>query len=107
MSNAVAEAVNNSQVSTLPLPMVESAPVPNTPIQQNPKKLGGHPTIGAKRMQADVLINYLASGYTIDEFLADYDGVTKAEVRALLGVVKQAILDGMLTGVPLRDEDPF
>ena len=58
-------------------------------------------------MQADVLINYLASGYTIDEFLADYDGVTKEEALAVLALVKQAILDGMLTGVPLRDEDPF
>ena len=86
---------------------VKSPPIPNTPIQQDPEKLGGHPTIGAKRMQADVLINYLASGYTIDEFLADYDGVTQAEVLALLGVVKQAILDGMLTGIPLRDEDSF
>ena len=86
---------------------VKIAPVPDTPIQQDPEKLGGHPTIGAARMQADVLINYLAGGYTVDEFLADYDGVTKQEALAVLGVVKQAILDGMLTGVPLRDEDSF
>ena len=58
-------------------------------------------------MQADVLINYLASGSTIDEFLDDYDGVTKEEALAVLGVVKQAILDGMLTGIPLRDEHTF
>ncbi|MEP7337687.1 MAG: DUF433 domain-containing protein [Acidobacteriota bacterium] len=106
MSNAVADAVN-SEVSIFPRRTVESAPVPNTPIQQDPKKLGGHPTIGAVRMQADVLINYLASGSTIDEFLDDYDGVTKEEALAVLGVVKQAILDGMLTGIPLRDENTF
>lgn len=106
MSNAAAEAVN-SRVSILPLPASESAPVPNTPIQQDPEKLGGHPTIGSVRMQADVLINYLASGSTIDEFLDDYDGVTKEEALAVLGVVKQAILDGMLTGIPLRDENTF
>ena len=106
MNNAVAEAAN-SRVSIAPLQTAESVPVPNTPIQQDPEKLGGHPTIGAVRMQADVLINYLASGSTIDEFLDDYDGVTKEEALAVLGVVKQAIFDGMLTGIPLRDENTF
>ncbi len=77
----------------------------DAPIQQNPEKLSGHPTIGAKRAPADVLINYLASGQTIDEFLSDYDAVTRDEVLAVLGVIKQAILDGELTGVRLRDEE--
>jgi uncharacterized protein (DUF433 family) len=53
------------------------------------------------------LINYLASGKTIHDFLSDYDAVTENEVLAVLGVIKQAILDGELTGVRLRDEDPF
>jgi uncharacterized protein (DUF433 family) len=77
------------------------------PIQQDPEKLGGHPTIGSKRVQADVLINYLASGATIHDFLADYDAVTEEEVRAALSVIRQAILDGMLTGVRVRDENTF
>ena len=106
MNVAVAEAINLG-TTVGRAPVVEFAPVPNTPIQQDPEKLGGHPTIGAVRMQADVLINYLAAGNTIDEFLADYDGVTKEEAVAVLAVVKQAILDGILTGVPLRDEDTF
>jgi uncharacterized protein (DUF433 family) len=75
----------------------------DAPIQQNPEKLSGHPTIGAKRVPADVLINYLAGGQTIHDFLSDYDAVTENEVLALLGVIKQAILDGDLTGTPLRD----
>lgn len=79
----------------------------DAPIQQDSEKLSGHPTIGAKRVPADVLINYLASGQTIHDFLSDYDAVTESEVLAVLGVIKQAILDGELTGVRLRDEDPF
>jgi uncharacterized protein (DUF433 family) len=79
----------------------------DAPIQQDPEKLGGHPTIGAKRVQADVLINYLATGRTIQDFLADYDAVTKDEVMAVLQVVKQAILDGKLTNIQVRDEDSF
>ncbi len=76
-------------------------------IQQDPEKLSGHPTIGAKRVQADVLINYLAAGRTIQEFLEDYDAVSKEEVLIVLSVIKQAILDGVLTNVRVRDEDTF
>jgi uncharacterized protein (DUF433 family) len=81
--------------------------VREAPIQQDSEKLGGRPTIGAKRVPADVLINYLAGGQTIHDFLADYDAVTEDEVLAVLGVIKQAILDGGLTGAELRDEDSF
>jgi uncharacterized protein (DUF433 family) len=83
------------------------APGADAPIQQDPEKLGGHPTIGAKRVQADVLINYLARGRTIYDFLNDYDAVTEEEALAVLSVIRQAILDGTLTGVCLRDEDSF
>jgi uncharacterized protein (DUF433 family) len=79
----------------------------DAPIQQDPEKLSGRPTIGAKRVPADILINYLAGGQTIHDFLSDYDAVTEDEVLAVLGVIKQAILDGELTGIRLRDEDPF
>jgi uncharacterized protein (DUF433 family) len=79
----------------------------DAPIQQDPEKLGGHPTIGAKRVQADVLINYLAAGRTIRDFLDDYDAVSQEEVLAVLRVIKQAILDGTLTNVQVRDEDSF
>src|SRR5262245_45795569 len=75
------------------------------PIQQDPEKLSGHPTIGAKRVPADILINYLAGGQTIHDFLSDYDAVTENEVLAVLGVIKQSILDGELTGAQLRDEE--
>jgi uncharacterized protein (DUF433 family) len=80
-------------------------PLPDTPIQQDPEKLSGHPTIGAKRVPADILINYLAGGQTIHDFLSDYDAVTENEVLAVLGVIKQAILDGELTGMRLRNEE--
>ena len=96
----------SSQLSEPPTPATFLPPV-DAPIQQDPEKLSGHPTIGAKRVPADVLINYLASGQTIHDFLSDYDAVTENEVLAVLGVIKQALLDGELTGVRLRDEDPF
>ena len=97
----------NSDLSGYPFERQTPAaimPPPDAPIQQDPEKLSGHPTIGAKRVPADILINYLAGGQTIHDFLSDYDAVTENEVLAVLGVIKQAILDGELTGIRLRDE---
>jgi uncharacterized protein (DUF433 family) len=79
----------------------------DAPIQQDPEKLGGRPTVFAKRVPVETLINYLANGRTVQDFLADYDAVTEGEVLAILNLIKQAVLDGMLTGVHLRREDSF
>ena len=98
-ANIVYQQVSMPQGATLTLN--------GAPIQQDPEKLGGHPTIGAKRVQADVLINYLAAGRTVRDFLEDYDAVTQDEVLAVLSVIKQAILEGTLTNVQVQDEDSF
>ncbi len=82
-------------------------PLANKPIQQDPDKLSGMATIGAKRVPAAFLIDYLAGGQTVQEFADDYDAVTEAEALAVLAVVKQAINDGLLTGMQVRDEDSF
>src|SRR5688572_20655222 len=87
----------NSDLSGHPIERQNTAAMmslPDAPIQQDPEKLSGHPTIGAKRVPADILINYLAGGQTIHDFLRDYDAVTETEALAVLGVIKQAILDG-------------
>src|SRR5438876_749332 len=97
----------DKQLSPPPQDQKPLEPMVEAPIQQDPEKLGGHPTIGSNRVQADVLINYLANGATIHDFLADYDAVTEEEVRAVLSVIRQAILDEMLTGVRARDENTF
>ncbi|MBS1788020.1 MAG: DUF433 domain-containing protein [Acidobacteria bacterium] len=98
----------NSGLAQKPIEQPTALPaLVDAPIQHDPEKLSGLPTIGTKRVPADVLINYLASGQTIHDFLNDYDAVTEHEVLAVLGVIKQAILDGELVGVRLRDENPF
>ena len=101
--------MNQTNIIYQQVPMLHRATLTlnDAPIQQDAEKLGGHPTIGAKRVQADVLINYLAAGRTIQDFLDDYDAVTKDEVLVVLSVIKQAILAGTLTNVQVRDEDSF
>lgn len=99
----------HKQSSELQLLSLEKAAREGTdaPIQQDAEKLSGQPTIGARRVPVETLINYLAAGQTIQDFLSDYDAVTEQEVLAVLGVIRQAVREGRLTGIHLRDENSF
>lgn len=74
------------------------------PIQQDPEKLGGAPTIGKYRVHAETLIDYLANDAALAEFMEDFEGTSKHEVLGVLSVVRQAIRDGLLTGIQVRPE---
>jgi uncharacterized protein (DUF433 family) len=79
--------------------------VVRAPIQQDPEKLGGHPTIGKKRVQADTLIDYFSSGLSLKDFFQDFPSVTENEAIAVLAVIKKAIVNGQLTGIELDETD--
>lgn len=77
------------------------------PIRQNPNKLGGAPTIGEHRVHAETLIDYFAEGLTLNDFLEDFEGTSKEDALAALSVIRQAIRDGLLTGIPVRKESDY
>ncbi|MDQ3009973.1 MAG: DUF433 domain-containing protein [Acidobacteriota bacterium] len=74
----------------------ESASPSAPPITINPERLGGTPVIGTYRLPVSRLIDYFAAGYTLDEFLDEYDGTDRATVLAALERIKQALDDGWL-----------
>jgi uncharacterized protein (DUF433 family) len=83
-------------------PNYATAPSPAAsliPIQQDPEKLSGAPTIGPYRVHAVTLIDYLTDGATLNDFLEDFEGTPPAYVKGVLAVVRRAIEEGMLTGV--------
>ena len=88
--------------STDQSPSVTPATVP---IQQDPEKLGGQPTIGGQRIQAATLIDYFADGLSLQDFYQDFPSVTEEEAQSVLAVIKKAIATGMLTGIQISDED--
>jgi uncharacterized protein (DUF433 family) len=53
------------------------------------------------------LIDYFAQGLTLDDFMEDFEGTPRAEVLAALSVVRQAIRDGLLTGMAVRPETAY
>ena len=66
------------------------------PITTNPERLGGTPVIGTYRLPASRLIDYFAAGYTLEEFLDEYDGTDRATVLAALQRIKEALDEGWL-----------
>jgi uncharacterized protein (DUF433 family) len=50
----------------------------------NPKIQGGIPCFAGSRVPISSLFDHLKKGYTVDEFLADFPTVNKAQVEALL-----------------------
>lgn len=55
-----------------------------TLITSDPNKLGGKPCIRGLRISVADVLEYLASGMTIDEVLADFPDLTRADVLACL-----------------------
>ncbi|MDH4472732.1 MAG: DUF433 domain-containing protein [Fluviicola sp.] len=47
-------------------------------------KLGGKPTIRGMRISVGDILNWLASGMTIPEILADFDELTQEDIFAAL-----------------------
>jgi uncharacterized protein (DUF433 family) len=56
-------------------------------VVQDPEILSGTPVFADTRVPVRNLLDYLEGGYTLDEFLDDFPGVTKTQV---VGFLEQA-----------------
>jgi uncharacterized protein (DUF433 family) len=52
-------------------------------IEINPKVLCGKPTIKGTRISVELIIEKIASGYSFDEIIYDYD-ITEDDIKAAL-----------------------
>lgn len=77
-------------------PALAETPAHSAPITSNPERLGGTPVIGTYRLPASRLIDYFAAGYTLEEFLDEYEGTDRATVLAALQRIKEALDEGWL-----------
>jgi uncharacterized protein (DUF433 family) len=53
-------------------------------ITVEPDKLGGKPCIRGMRMSVADVLEYLASGMTVDEILSDFPDLTRGDILACL-----------------------
>lgn len=65
-------------------------------ITVNPEKLSGAPTIAGTRLPVAALIDHLLLGYSIDEFVDEFDGADRGDAQAVLLKIKDALEQGWL-----------
>ena len=57
----------------------------------NPKVMAGKPIIKGTRLSVQYILNLLADGYTVDELLKEYKGLTKDDINACLLYASETI----------------
>lgn len=62
----------------------------------NPDRLGGAPVIGLSRVPVATLLDYLACGDTLDDFLKDFPSVDRDKAVSALDAIKEAVEDGLI-----------
>lgn len=69
-------------MSTVPAPLITSSP----------ERLGGTPVFAGTRVPVQTLIDYLAAGHPLDQFLEDYPSVSREHAVAVLELAKEALV---------------
>ena len=64
----------------------------STLIERNPDILAGTSVLVGTRVPVQMLLDYLAAGETIDEFVDDFPTVSRAQVVAVLDELKLTLL---------------
>jgi uncharacterized protein (DUF433 family) len=62
-------------------------------ICRDPEIMGGTPVFRGTRVPVQTLLDYLAGGDSIDEFLAGFPTVTRAQVIEFLQAAKNRLVD--------------
>ena len=61
----------------------------------NPERLSGAPCFAGTRVPIKNLFDYLESGYTVDQFLSDFDGVTREQAAGVIELAQAGLLAGL------------
>ena len=78
--------------------MKTSMPVPDPLITTSPERLNGTPVFAGTRVPVQTLIDYLAGGDTLDEFLIDFPSVSREHAIAVLELAKSVLLTHAVAG---------
>jgi uncharacterized protein (DUF433 family) len=62
----------------------------------NPGRVSGEPCFYATRVPISSLFDTLAAGETLEQFLEDFEGVTREQAEAALQLAKSHLLDDLL-----------
>lgn len=63
-------------------------------LSRNPDILGGTTVFAGTRVPVENLMDYLASGQTLDDFLRDFPSVSREQVMKVLRLAQEALVAG-------------
>ena len=64
------------------------------PVWSDPERLGGRICFRGTRVPVDALFDNLEAGLSLDEFLEEFEGVTRAQAIAVLEFARDALPGG-------------
>jgi uncharacterized protein (DUF433 family) len=67
-------------------------PAQTLPIQSDPEIMGGATVFTGTRVPVQTLLDYLEAGDPLDEFLADFPSVERAQVIAVLELAREMLV---------------
>ena len=68
----------------------------STMVWTDPFRMGGTPCFRGTRVPVDALFENLEDGLTLDEFLEQFEGVTREQVLSVLEHARKATLDALV-----------
>ena len=61
----------------------------------NPQRLSGAPCFAGTRVPVKALFDYVEGGESLEEFLSDFEGVTREQAEAVLALAAEGFLGGL------------
>ncbi len=71
--------------------VIEEEAVESLPISVNPKIMSGTPVFAGTRVPIEALLENLAAGVSLDEFLENFPTVTREQALAILNFSNQTL----------------
>ncbi len=65
-------------------------------ISRSPNILSGTPVFAGTRVPVQTIIDYVAGGHSLDEFLDDFPTVRREQALELLEQIKQQLVDAQI-----------
>ena len=62
-------------------------------IETRPGVLGGKPIIRGQRISVEMLLSFLAAGWSIDDLLTEYPTVTKEDIQAIFALAHELVTE--------------
>ncbi len=64
-------------------------------VSVNPARLSGEPVFRGTRVPIQTLFDHLGAGDTLDDFLDGFEGVTRDQAVAVIGLASIGMLEGL------------